>query len=124
MNSNAYMASYMNERYRQRRAHAVAALGGQCAFCGSAENLELDHINPATKSLDLGHMWSVSIARYHAELVKCQALCRDCHKQKSASERSVEHGGGVSGKKNCKCRPCRARKSEYNRRYKAAKASA
>jgi hypothetical protein len=32
---------------------------------------------------------------------------------------SVEHGGGLSGKKNCKCVPCRARKAEYasSRKY-------
>lgn len=115
MNSAAYMSAYMKRRYHERRTLAIVTLGGRCTSCGSVDNLELDHIDRATKSFDLGHMWSVSKARYAAELSKCQVLCRDCHKTKSIAERSVEHGGGTSGKRNCKCGPCRARKSEYNR---------
>ena len=121
MNSNAYMASYMKRRYHQRRALAVAMLGGSCVRCGSTDRLEIDHTDRSTKELDLGGLWSVAAERYQAELTKCQLLCHDCHKAKSSAERSVEHGGGVSGKRNCPCDPCRARKSEYNRRYTAAR---
>lgn len=121
MTSNAYMASYMKHRYHMRRAVAIAVLGGRCVQCGATERLELDHADRTTKSFDLGHLWSISAQRYGDELAKCQVLCHDCHKAKSAAERSVEHGGGASGKRNCKCSPCRARKSEYNRRYHAAR---
>lgn len=123
MNSNAYMADYMRSRYHQRRAAAVAALGGTCVQCGSTERLELDHAERTTKSFDIGHCWSVSADRYAAELAKCQLLCHDCHKAKSIAERSVQHGGGASGKRNCPCEPCRARKREYNRNYKTRAAS-
>lgn len=27
----------------------------------------------------------------------------------------IEHGGGVMGKRNCKCEPCRAKRAEYRR---------
>lgn len=124
MNSNAYMAAYMKRRYQQRRATAIAMLGGRCIICGSTERLELDHIDRATKQLDLGRLWSTTPARYFTEIAKCQLLCHDHHKAKSAQEMSVEHGGGKSGKRNCRCEPCRARKSEYNRAYKLAKAAA
>lgn len=123
MNSNAYMAAYMKRRYHARRAAAVAALGGICVKCGTTYRLEIDHADRGTKSFDLAHCWSTSQDRYAAELAKCQLLCHDCHKAKSAAERSVEHGGGVSGKRNCKCELCRARKREYNRNYKARAAS-
>ena len=123
MNSNAYMAEYMNRRYHQRRAVAIASLGGHCVVCGTIENLEIDHADRATKRLDLGKRWSTSESTYMAELAKCQLLCRQHHKEKSAAELSVPHGGGLSGKRNCKCGPCRARKSEYNRNYRLAKAA-
>lgn len=123
MNSNAYMAGYMKRRYHQRRADAIAALGGICVRCGTTERLELDHIDRATKRFDVAHCWSVSADRYAAEVSKCQVLCHDCHKDKSAAERSVEHGGGISGKRNCKCEPCRARKREYMRNRKTRVAS-
>lgn len=119
MSTNVYMAGYMRRRYHQRRAQAIALLGGRCAVCSSTADLEIDHIDRATKTLDLGHLWSVSHNRYLAELTKCQLLCREHHKAKSIRERSVEHGGGVSGKRNCKCGPCRARKREYMQNYRA-----
>lgn len=120
MNSNAYMASYMKRRYHQRRTLAVALLGGSCARCGATDRLEIDHIDRSTKQIDLGSLWSIAAERYQAELAKCQLLCHECHKAKSAAERSVEHGGGVSGKKNCKCEPCKARKREYMRNRRTA----
>lgn len=58
--------------------------------------------------------------RLVTELNKCQLLCRPCHLKKSqtdGSSRAVEHGGGESGKKNCPCAPCKARKAEYMANY-------
>lgn len=63
-----------------------------CEFCGSTENLELDHIDPATK---ITHsIWSWSSERRDAELAKCRPLCRECHKKKSADEHAK---GSVNG---------------------------
>ena len=124
MSSNAYMATYMKRRYHQRRDQAVALLGGQCVVCGTADGLEIDHTDRATKEIDLGKLWSTSFSRYVAELAKCQLLCRDHHRAKSCREMSVPHGGGASGKKNCPCGPCKSRKREYNRQYAVAKREA
>lgn len=118
---NSYMREYMLARYHRRRATAIKLLGGECAVCGSAEDLEIDHIDPTTKTMDLGHFWSVSEARYKAELAKCQLLCGPHHNDKTRIQISVPHGGGKSGKKNCKCDPCRARRAEYMRNYRQAK---
>lgn len=122
MSSNDYMSVYMKRRYHQRRAHAIALLGGRCVVCGQTDGLEIDHINPADKTMELAKAWSTSSQRYYGEVAKCQLLCRRHHHAKSAAERGVPHGGGLSGKRNCPCQPCRTRKAEYNRHYKAAKA--
>lgn len=116
-NSNEYMREYMLKRYHARRANAIEMLGGVCAQCGDIEDLELDHIDPYDKSFSISKMWSVSHANFMRELGKCQLLCNYCHKKKSSEEASVEHGGGVSGKRNCSCDLCKARKADYMKSY-------
>ena len=53
------------------------ALG--CADCGSRENLEFDHRNPATKSLTIGKRACFSRAKLLREIAKCDVRCRPCH---------------------------------------------
>ena len=48
--------------------------GYRCRACGRAGRLECDHIRPLRKGGD------------PYALANCQALCRDCHKAKSARE--------------------------------------
>jgi hypothetical protein len=115
---NAYMRVYMTARYHRRRAMAIALLGGKCVECGTTENLELDHIDPASKTFNVGSR-TVSEARYLEELKLCQLLCTHHHKIKTATGNSVEHGGGLSGKKNCKCDPCKEVKRLYYKHTKA-----
>ena len=114
---NLYMKEYQKLRYKKRRDSAIQALGGKCVHCGSLENLELDHIDANTKTYSVGKIiGGGNKAKVQAELAKCQVLCKDCHIKKSYAEGdlySVEHGGGTSGKKNCKCAPCKSKKAEY-----------
>jgi multidrug efflux pump subunit AcrB len=57
----------------------------RCAHCGSREKLEVDHIDPKTK---VSHeFWGWPEEERLLELAKCQALCEECHKKKSAQER-------------------------------------
>lgn len=114
----AYMATYLKARYHQRRQRAISLLGGKCAQCGSSERLELDHIDRAEKTFDFAKIWSRRLAIFDAELKKAQLLCWRCHRAKSASERGVPHGGGLSGKNNCPCALCKAKKAEYNAKYR------
>lgn len=114
---NAYMRQYLIARYYRRKAEAEVVLGGACARCGGAEDLQFDHKDPASKSFTIAKLWSVSEGRFWTEITKCQLLCAPCHKEKTRSEQSVEHGGGASGKKNCRCTPCRSRKAEYMKTY-------
>ena len=71
---------YQREWVAKRRATFFA--DKCCAYCGSTKNLELDHIDPSQK---VSHsIWSWSESRRNEELAKCQALCEECHKEKTA----------------------------------------
>lgn len=52
-----------------------------CTRCGATHDLQLDHIDPATKTDH--RIWSWSKERREAEIRKCQVLCGPCHKEKS-----------------------------------------
>lgn len=114
---NAYQAEYQLRRYHARRKESIEILGGQCNYCGSTDDLQIDHIDRYKKSIKLSTLWSISRARYLEELKKCQALCESCHKGKTSIESSVEHGGGIAGKRNCDCEPCKTKKAEYMKTY-------
>jgi len=116
--TNAYMNAYMKKRYAERRAIAIQLLGGKCVHCGSTENLEFDHIDRTKKSFEYGSLWSGTWEKFLAELAKAQLLCKSCHLKKTRSELGVPHGGGKSGRRNCKCEPCRKRKAEYMKQYR------
>ncbi len=71
---------YQKQWVAKRRADFFA--DKLCTKCDSAKNLELDHIDPALK---LSHsIWSWSEKRRLEEIKKCQILCEDCHKEKTA----------------------------------------
>jgi hypothetical protein len=114
---NDYQRVYQLARYHRRKAAAIEFLGGKCFQCGSTEGLEIDHIDPALKTFTISKLWSVSKALFYAELRKCQLLCKPHHIEKTRQEQSVEHGGGASGKKNCPCKLCKAKKAEYMSAY-------
>ena len=116
---NAYMRDYMLRRYHKRREEAFKLLGGYCVRCGNEDNLEVDHIDPRAKAFDIfSRTWSMPHVKFLAEIAKCQLLCRACHRDKSNREMSVGHGGGKTGKKNCRCDLCRPLKNKYIKDYK------
>lgn len=54
---------------------------GPCKKCGSIDDLELDHIDPTKK---VSHnVWTWADERRARELAKCQALCHNCHVEKT-----------------------------------------
>jgi hypothetical protein len=116
---NAYMRDYVKKRTAERRAQGYKLLGGECVECGSKENLQFDHRDRRRKEFNLSTaMWHVSWPRFIAEIKKCRLLCQGCHRVYSAQQKSVPHGGGVQGRKNCRCEPCKARKAQYMRLWK------
>ncbi len=91
-------------------------LGGSCTVCLSTSNLEIDHIKPEFKKYEISAIWS-SRDRLYEELKKCQLLCKDCHLEKTIRERSLGHGKGLTGKRNCRCSLCAPLKNEYAKYY-------
>lgn len=126
---NEYSRKYQANRYKVRRAAFIEELGGSCKKCGATENLEFDHIDSSTKSFDISKaLGSRSYEKLAEEIKKCQLLCGICHLEKSRENKdlgNVSHGGGKSGKRNCPCAPCKAKKAEYMKskkdQYQAAR---
>ena len=120
-NNNAYMNSYMKDRWTKRRLMAVKILGGKCVVCGAIEYLEFDHIDRSTKLMSIASASSMSESFFWSEVAKCQLLCEKHHQEKTSTEVSVDHGGGVSGKKSCKCDLCSAKRADYMREWRRKK---
>lgn len=119
-NERAYRRDYDLSRYRTRMAELRAALGGRCVECGSEDDIQIDHIDPATKSFNISTNWGKPKAVLMEELKKCQLLCRSCHKRKSDEEqRNREHGTwGTYRNRKCRCAKCREFVSAYMREYR------
>ena len=113
------MRLYMAARHKRQRAKAIDFLGGVCVDCGSTDQLEFDHVDPAAKEFTISSKFTRGWARLVDELAKCELRCAPCHRKRSAAQKSVEHGGGVTGKKNCRCQLCGPLKQKYMKdRYK------
>jgi 5-methylcytosine-specific restriction endonuclease McrA len=93
--------------------------GKQCVSCGSALQLQLDHIDPSKKVSH--YIWSWAAERRMKELAKCQVLCSGCHKAKTAKDRAdrVEHGSyTMYHKHHCRCVRCYRYKQEHNAKFR------
>lgn len=130
MSSNEYMRQYMKDWYDRRHAEATAQLGGCCAACGATENLEFDHIDPASKTMTIARMWTASEVRFQAELAKCQLLCKPCHFEKTLRDRGFTAAKGTHGTLSAyrycgppKCEDCKRAKREYFTQWKAQRAA-
>lgn len=70
--------------YAETRGVAIANLGGRCAVCGTAERLELDHIEPVRGPRRQKAEWRRA-ARGDTE--NLQLLCHDDHLAKTRGEK-------------------------------------
>lgn len=63
-----------------------------CVKCGITDVrvLEFDHVDPATKSFSIarGIASTLSWENILAEIAKCQLLCANCHKIKTAEQQN------------------------------------
>ena len=114
------MRIYVLRRYHQRRKEAIKFLGGKCQICGSIKNLELDHINPKTKSFNIAKLWSISTERFWKEVKKCQLLCRPHHSEKTLIDLGQISAKGTHGtlssRRYCNCRKCKDALNEWARK--------
>jgi 5-methylcytosine-specific restriction endonuclease McrA len=112
------LRDYQRAYVARRRSDFLA--GKVCVDCGSTDQLEIDHVDPAEK---IDHrLWSWAEGRRLAELAKCVVRCRDCHISKHAAERRQEHGLGAYKRRGCRCDVCRAAKAAAERRWRARRA--
>lgn len=107
------MREYMLKRYHNRRKAAFDIVGRTCAICGLTfpdEMLELDHIDPNSKSLSFARDWSSK--KFFSELKKAQALCGTCHVNKTLTDlgrtRTVCGTNSHYRHQKCRCDLCKA----------------
>jgi len=81
-----------NERYRlERRQFLYNYLSSHpCVGCGEDDPmvLEFDHIDPKEKYMAISAMVrdNHSIKSIEAEIAKCQVLCANCHRRRTAEQ--------------------------------------
>lgn len=63
-------------------------VGDHCVQCGSTENLEFDHINPALKTNRCSFR-ALGIQTLEEQKDNIQTLCHECHKEKSNAQRKA-----------------------------------
>jgi 5-methylcytosine-specific restriction endonuclease McrA len=111
--------AYQREWKANRRQQWINDNGGVCVQCGWEENLQIDHIDPLTKTMEVSQVWSRRIEIRHKELSKCQILCVDCHDDKTSKEnQDLAHsritGGyiyfGTLVPEDCECKFCNEKK--------------
>jgi hypothetical protein len=100
-------SEYQNA-WLQRRRTTWLIENGPCRQCGSLDNLEVDHINPYTKT---DHkVWSLSEPKRNAELAKCQVLCSSCHHKKTTAQSYIQRRHGTTNMRRlggCFCTACK-----------------
>lgn len=108
----------------KKKLRYIEILGGVCVKCGSVDRLEVDHIDPSTKTVNPTKLWSRKHEIIMEELAKCQLLCKDCHQEKTSAERvanrNLQHGEyGMYKWYKCRCQPCRDANSARVREQRA-----
>jgi 5-methylcytosine-specific restriction endonuclease McrA len=123
---NKYMNKYMKGRYKKRRAQVIEKLGGCCAVCKTTEELQIDHIDRATKEYNVAHIFSANEEKFWNEISKCQLLCKKCHKEKTDRENvslgiKKEHDHGTINMyitDKCRCDLCKKANKDYMQQYR------
>lgn len=82
--ATATMRAYYEKNKVQKRIECYLLLGGRCEWCGSADDLEMDHVMPLLITGEKRvYLDRVPQHRRADAAVKFQLLCVPCHKQKT-----------------------------------------
>jgi hypothetical protein len=113
---------FMAEQFAERRTVIHGLLGGKCVVCGTRENLEIDHIDPDSKTRNVKELWSYRWEKLLEEVAKCQLLCTIHHREKTFRDNrwldsKTNHGTSRSWKR-CHCDICRGAHNTYMRDYR------
>lgn len=87
---NAANYRAQKRRRQRRKIEIVAALGGRCVDCGYGAflgALELQHRDPSEKEFTVGGFIG-SARRLNDEVLKCDLVCANCHRERHLRERS------------------------------------
>jgi hypothetical protein len=118
-----YLRGYNKVGRQHRRAKLVDMLGGRCVRCGAIEDLEFDHIDPTTKRFAVGSSMSRAWDVLVEEALKCQLLCRSCHREKAVEDRpEPAHSYYRYWYYGCRCGVCRAANAAKSARLRQRKA--
>lgn len=76
--------AYQIERKRVKKRKMIAYKGGKCSVCGYNKcpaALDFHHLNPETKSFNLGKIKGWLWEKIVIELDKCILVCSNCHRE-------------------------------------------
>lgn len=108
---------YYQKLWIKTRRETWLKLNGPCIICKSWDNLEIDHIDPATKKYNISQLWTRKTL-LEIELKKCQVLCSVCHKEKTniARREKLKHGIQMY-RVGCRCAICKQAKQKEKQFY-------
>ena len=75
------------KRQRDRKKQLILLMGGKCIDCGIEGHpaiYDFDHIDPSTKSFGIAARSQAPIEQVLAELEKCELVCANCHRIRTA----------------------------------------
>lgn len=80
------------ERKQEIRKALQALLGAKCIRCGIEDYrlLDFDHIDPATKAMNISQKLNLPFEELKIEVAKCQLLCANCHRLKTMEHRQFD----------------------------------
>lgn len=119
-----------------------------CTDCGEGDPvvLDFDHLPGQPKRFEIARAINASTrswATISAEIEKCEVVCANCHRRRTARRAGhrkylltiggtvpaperlqslripVPHGGGAKGQRGCPCEPCPQRRNAYARELRA-----
>jgi hypothetical protein len=83
--NDEYVKNKEKTAYKNLRENAINELGGKCVKCGTASNLEFNHIDPLNKEMEASGKSNLRKGEYK----KCELLCKSCHRRWSNLEASL-----------------------------------